>query len=86
MTQENENKIVPIRPKDPFTKDARKRWDKIPSWVQVQILGNVFCGKCLDSVTILLKTASMKKSDLILRGKCKVCGEEVCRLVEPENG
>lgn len=86
MTQKNENTIVPIRPKDPFTKDAKNRWGKIPSWVQVQILDNVFCGKCLDSVTILLETANMEGSDLILRGKCKVCGQEVCRLVEPENG
>ncbi len=86
MPQKNKTNIVPIRPTDPFTKDAKMRWDTIPSSAQSQILDNVFCGKCRGSVAIILETATMQRSDFILRGKCKVCGEEVCRLVEPENG
>jgi len=69
----------------PFTIDAKRRWDKIPEWAQTEILNNVFCGKCLKAVAIALETAKMQKDVLILRGKCKICGQEVCRVVEPEN-
>lgn len=77
-------KIVPIRQVDPFTKDARARWDEIPKYEQTRILDNVFCGKCRTAVSIVIESAKMQKNDLILRGKCKICGHEVCRLVEPE--
>lgn len=85
MTKMNEKKVVPIRPTELFTKEAKERWDKIPKSAQTQILNNAFCGKCLNSVPIVLETAKMQRDDLILRGKCKVCGHEVCRVVEPEN-
>ena len=74
-----------IQPGDAFTPEARRRWKKIPEWTQKKILDNVFCGKCLDSVTILLETAEMNGKDLILRGKCQNCGKDVCRVVEPED-
>jgi hypothetical protein len=81
----NKNKIVPIRPNDPFTEDARKRWNKVPEWAQAKILSNVFCGKCLKSVSVVLERGKMHRDDLILIGKCKICGHEVRRLVESEN-
>ena len=74
-----------IRLEDIFTPEAQSRWGKIPEWARKKILDNVFCGKCLDSVTILLERAEMKGKDLILRGKCKHCGKGVCRVVEPED-
>ncbi len=77
--------IQPIQFGDPFTPEGRRRWEKIPEWAQRNILDNVFCGRCLDSVSILLETAEMKGKDLILRGKCQCCGKDVCRLVEPED-
>ncbi len=77
--------IKPIQPGDIFTPEARRRWQKIPKWAQRKILDNVFCGKCIDSVTILLETAEMNGKDLILRGKCQNCGKDVCRVVEPED-
>jgi len=70
---------------DPFSKDAKKRWNKIPAGAQAKILDNVYCGKCMNMVSIVLETAKMEGADLILRGKCKICGHEVCRLVEPES-
>jgi hypothetical protein len=84
--QDYKQSDVPTRPIDPFTKGAKKRWDKIPKWAQARILDNVFCGKCMDIVPIVVETAKMQSADLILRGKCKICGHEVCRLVEPEGG
>ena len=83
MIRKTEKKVVPIRPADPFTKEAKERWNRVPKWVQDRILENVYCVKCLKSVPIVLETAKMQKNDLILRGKCKICGQEVCRLVEP---
>ncbi len=81
-----ERKIIPFKkPVDPFTKGAKERWSKIPEWAQTKILENVFCTGCSTSTSIILESAKMQKADLILRGKCKVCGHEVCRLVEPEN-
>ncbi|MDP2210345.1 MAG: HigA family addiction module antitoxin [Candidatus Aquicultor sp.] len=79
-------KHVPIRPSDPFTRDAKKRWNKVPKWAQAELLKNVYCGKCHDMVAISLETAKMQRADLILRGKCKICGHDVCRVVEPEGG
>lgn len=58
---------------------------QIPKEAQARILANVWCGKCIGSVDILLATAEMIDKDLILRGKCKACGKNVCRVVEPEN-
>jgi len=70
---------------DRFTPEARRRWNKIPEWAQKKILDNVFCGRCLGCVTILLEKAEMNGKDLILRGKCQHCGKDICRVVEPEN-
>ncbi|MBI4733586.1 MAG: hypothetical protein HY779_01985 [Rubrobacteridae bacterium] len=72
-------------PIDPFSRDAKKRWDKILKWAQVKILDSVYCGKCMDSVSIVLETAKMRGADLVLRGKRKTCGHEVCRLVDSES-
>ncbi|MGB2866489.1 MAG: hypothetical protein WBC05_24375 [Sedimentisphaerales bacterium] len=77
--------IRQIQPENAFTPQARCRWKKIPEWAQKKILDNVFCSKCLGSVTILLETAEMIGKDLILRGKCQNCGKDICRVVEPED-
>jgi hypothetical protein len=77
--------IQPIQPEDPFTAQARRRWEKIPEWAKKKILDNVFCGRCLGPVTIILETAAMKGKDLVLLGKCQHCGKDICRVVEPEN-
>ena len=76
--------IIPIHSFDPFTPKAAKRWKMIPQWAQEKILANVFCGKCLGSVTIILEKAEMRNKDLILMGTCKICGKKICRVVEPE--
>ena len=86
MTQENDKNVVPFQPPGPFTGEARERWNKIPKWAQLRILENVWCVECRSAVSIILETTEMQQDDLILRGKCKTCGHEVCRLVEPENG
>jgi len=67
-----------------FTPEAAERWNRIPAWAQQKILDNVFCTKCVGTIPMALKTAEMRGKDLILRGKCKYCGHDVCRVVEAE--
>jgi len=76
--------IMPIQPTDPFTPEAARRWERIPQWAQERILENVYCGRCVAPVPIVLETAEMVGKDLVLRGKCKNCGHRICRVVEPE--
>jgi len=75
----------PIQPEDIFTPQARKRWKEIPELDRKKVLDNVYCGRCIGSVTILLETAEMIGKALVLRGKCKQCGKDVCRVVESED-
>ncbi|MBL7214598.1 MAG: hypothetical protein ISS71_02845 [Phycisphaerae bacterium] len=77
--------MEPIRPEGTFTLEALRRWEKIPKEAQRKILDNVFCGECLDVVTIRLEMAKMDGKNLILQGKCQYCRHDVCRLVEPED-
>lgn len=81
----NENNMTPFQPTGHFSREARERWIKIPKFAQDRLLENVYCVKCADMVSIILETANMEQHSLILRGKCKTCGGEVCRLVEPED-
>ena len=77
--------IMPNDIKSFFTPEAQRRWDKVPKWAQEKILANVFCGGCLDSVPIHLKSGKMKKDLLVLKGTCRICGRDIVRVVEPEN-
>jgi len=67
-----------------FTPKARKRWDEIPKEIRAKLLNNAWCGKCLNSVSMILKNAKVKTDMLLLEGKCKTCGSKVVRVVEPE--
>ncbi len=69
---------------DRFTPQALKLWKKVPEWAQEKLLDNVFCGNCLVMTTIVDFTGGVEGGDLVLRGKCKTCGEKVARLIESE--
>jgi hypothetical protein len=71
-------------PTDPFTPAAARRWERIPQWAQKKILESVYCGQCVAPVPIVLETAEMVGKDLVLRGKCKNCGADICRVVEDD--
>ena len=68
-----------------FTPAAARRWEQISQEIQGKILANVWCRNCRGSVHIVLGTAEIKSKVLSLKGKCKTCGKDVCRTVEPEN-
>ena len=70
---------------DQFTPVAARRWKRISLEAQGKILANVWCGNCRSAVQIILGTAEIQSKVLILKGKCKTCGKDVCRIVEPED-
>jgi hypothetical protein len=76
-----QGKIIPFPLKNPFSAEAEKRWNKIDKSIQKEISKNVWCSYCSSASTILLESAKMEHNDLILNGNCKVCGNEICRVV-----
>lgn len=67
-----------------FTPQARRRWELVPGWAQSQILQAVWCGNCLKGTPMELRAGTMENECLILEGKCKTCGNNVVRVIEPE--
>lgn len=65
-----------------FTPKAAEFWAAIPASVKPQLLANVFCGRCRGAVKIVDYKGSVKDGDLVLNGRCAVCGGEVARLIE----
>jgi len=74
----------PTYPIGSFTPEAAQRWERISQCLQERILANVWCGRCLGAVSIILDTAEMMEDALVLQGKCRDCGGNVYRGVEPE--
>jgi len=67
-----------------FTPQARQRWEHVPDWAKSPILETVWCGNCLEGTPMELHAGRMEDKCLILEGKCKTCGNDVVRLIEPE--
>jgi hypothetical protein len=65
-----------------FIPEAAILWSAISKVNQQRVLKSVFCGKCLTSVEIVKFTAKMDHGDILLKGKCAVCGGKVARVVE----
>ena len=62
---------------------AAQKWAKVPKKFQEELIRNVFCSTCLET-TIIDYTLHDDKFGVVLKGKCKKCGENVARLVEVE--
>ncbi|OHB67321.1 MAG: hypothetical protein A2V70_09920 [Planctomycetes bacterium RBG_13_63_9] len=67
-----------------FTPSARNRWEKVPDWAREKILETVWCGNCLAGTPMQLRVGRMENKCLILEGTCETCGNDVVRLIEPE--
>lgn len=76
-----ESKVVPL-PK--MTTPAKKRWAQLPESLREKILKNVWCSECRTMVTLQLREGKTTGRSLVLRGTCKTCGNEVARVVEPD--
>lgn len=60
---------------------AAQKWRQFPKMVQKSLVGNVFCSKC-GVTTIVDYNLEDHELGVLLKGKCKTCGEPVARLVE----
>ena len=65
-----------------FTTQARKLWEKVPTWAQEKILSNVWCSEYRGSVIMIDFRGNVEGGDLVLRGACKNCSSPVVRVVE----
>ena len=65
-----------------FTPEARQRWESIPAHIRKELLANVWRVHCRESVIITNFSGTLKKADLLLVGKCAVCGSDVARMIE----
>lgn len=65
-----------------FSSEANKVWLTISKEIRDKLLKNVYCGQCQKIVTICDYTGMVTGSSLVLRGKCKVCGHKVARVIE----
>ena len=62
--------------------DANKKWLAIPEEIRSKLRSNVFCANCGDAVTIESFTIEDHPVGIVLKGKCKVCGNDVARVIE----
>jgi hypothetical protein len=65
-----------------FSPQAHALWDTISDADQQKVLANVWCGQCGTATTMRDVGGTIKEGDLILHGKCSVCGHQVARLLE----
>ena len=62
---------------------AKKKWLSIAPELRKRIESNVFCAQCgCTTIQTGYRVESLQHGDIILKGKCKKCGDEVARVVE----
>ena len=76
MQRKNPGEIRSLSPK--------QKWEAIPKEFKERIIFNVWCSHCGDVVEILDYKVYSAGRDILLRGRCAVCGGEVARLVEQD--
>jgi len=57
-------------------------WQTVPQEIREAILREVWCTRCRNAVTIMDFVGKEISGDVILEGKCAVCGGRVARQVE----
>ncbi len=62
---------------------AAQKWARFPKNIQELFINNVYCSDC-GVTTITEYTLHDDKFGVLLKGKCKKCGNHVARLVEDE--
>ena len=65
-----------------FSMKAELIWSAVPPEVREEILRAVWCGNCRAAVEIVDYTGGEERGDLIIEGRCRICGREVRRFVE----
>ena len=73
---------MPSMTDERFTARAAVLWSTIPRQARERILKNVFCAECRGSVEIIKFTGEESDGNLVIKGSCAKCGNEVVRVVE----
>ena len=60
---------------------AARKWKQVPQDLQKRIVDNVFCRECRNT-TIVDYDIHDNEYGVLLKGKCKKCGNDVARVVE----
>jgi hypothetical protein len=66
-----------------LTPQAKKRWEQVPEQTRGDILENVWCSQCRKMGALQVREGEMSGRSLVLRGRCKKCGSEAARVIEP---
>ena len=66
---------------DIFTLDARRICEAVAPRQEAQILDNVWCGYCGETITIVRYSGRMEGSNLVLEGECERCSTKVARVI-----
>lgn len=61
--------------------NAERKWRQIPKEMRERLIRNVFCPTCFET-TIVNYSVLDDQYGILLKGKCKTCGNDVARLVE----
>lgn len=61
---------------------AIKKWHTIPKEIRNKLEENAFCVSCRDVTTIIEYSILLSKNSIVLKGKCKMCGGRVNRVIE----
>jgi len=65
-----------------FTPAADKMWAAVDPSMRIRLLNNVWCTTCRGSSSMELLEGRVEQGDLVLRGRCVACGNDVARVVE----
>ena len=62
--------------------EAMQKWSEFPKDFQKRIIDNVFCGECFVTTIVDYDITLTDDGFVLLKGKCKKCGENVARVVD----
>ncbi len=62
---------------------ALRKWSKLDRAIQNRLLANVFCTDCFATTAIDYEVVSSGEG-ILIKGKCKKCGQDVTRVVEED--
>ncbi|PAB60691.1 hypothetical protein [Anaeromicrobium sediminis] len=57
-------------------------WRRIPKEIRCELINEVYCGHCDDCVKIIIYYIEENKYELILQGKCSICGKYLEKTIE----
>lgn len=62
---------------------ALRKWNQLDIAKQDMLLANVFCVDCIVTTAVDYEVVS-SRNGILIKGKCKKCGQNVARVVEED--